>query len=724
MSLINDIFGNSEASKEIAKDQAIQARWRRYIESCKDERPLWEGQVAVCMNFADGNHRVSVTKEGMFKEHALLPGQIWRTVNLWPITLSVITTRLTANDPRWNPRKSQLSNVSDAEIEAADAALQHIWSGSGDSERSVKREMKRAIRSGYKQGRRLLYMRFDDELNLPVLDSYSLWDVYSDPSAEAIRDKRWLCISLPKHIDWLEETYPAAKALKLSPDQKLAESRLQEQFLKGKTGQSRDTRRTINTIYGFRIVSRDYEEETVEEIQNGVDDAGDPIMEENTVMVTKSKNIILHEVVVEAPDGGASPVIYREEIDYPYLSDIFDSFSPKDDEDFHARPPCIDWVDPSKSIDSVFSTIEAYVGMFGQGRWIVTKKGITIPVGGIGAQVIEAQPGDLVQLPMHPLPSTHFTHLQNAKAEYQEITGVHSATLGNMPSGDTSGKALAQSSALDEQNSSDDVDNFRLCLERVAIKMLRIMSDNWDEVQTLYRYDENTGESKEIKVIGERFKDNLDLTDDVDRDIDDDEDTITNDNGVVIIRPFMRVDVEIVVGPFFKSIHKQELLVQILNTGWQPGMNPVMDSVILDTIDIGAGREMVRKLKTLRNPQQIIAEGKAMLIVEGEAVSVTRTDPHKFLKDFYAKKAKEKMENGDQRASELLNAQAQKHAMLMQKGMGDGGNPEAPGNLEEFMRGQGESEAQGNEAPEVPAGLDQAASALGGAAQPIPGMNQ
>ncbi len=717
-----DLFSGSKPDtkkmQNIAEDIAVQKKWRKYINASKDQRVIWEAQVAVCESFAAGNHRVGISQDGHFKEMKLLPGQLWRTLNLWPMTLSVITTRLTANDPRWNPRKAQLEDVSDAEIDAADAALQHIWSGSGDSERSVKRELKRAARSAYKQGRRLLYIRFDKELDLPVLDSYPMWDVYSDPSSEELCKKRWLCIVLPKHIDWLEDTYPAAKELDLKGDKRLAESGLQEQYLRSKTGSGKDSKQTIKTIYGFRIVSKDYEEDIDEEVEEP-DDTGAMITKKVQKKVKKQKNIILHEVVVETSNGEVSPVIYREEIDYPYLSDIFDSISPRDDEDWHARPPCLDWVDVSKSIDKTYSSIEEYIDMFGQGKWIITRKGLQVPVGGQHGQKIYANPGDIAQLPMSPLPATHFQQFNNAVNQYQQVTGVHGTSLGAMPSGDTSGKALAQASALDEQNSSDDVENFKMCLERVAVKMLRLMADNWDEVHEIYRYDQKTGTNQKIKVIGASHY----SPDTGDGEAYDGQEEDPKDP-VVMIRPFKRIDVEIVVGPFFKSVHKQEMLVQILNTGWQPGMNPVLDRVILDTIDVGVGREMVRELAKLRNPQLMIAEGKALLIAEGETVPVTRSDPHQFLKDFYAKKATEALKNGDQRTASLFNAQAQKHAILMHKGMGDAGTPEVPQSLEEFMRSQGgaPAEQQGNAAPELPPQLDQAAQAMGGAAPPIPGM--
>jgi hypothetical protein len=704
MSILPKSKGEKEVKAQVEAARELSARWRRYIESCKDERPLWEAQVAVCEHFASGNHRVSVSKEGAFKENPVASGEVWRTINLWPIALSVITSRLTANDPRWNPMKTQLSDVSDAEIEAADAALQYMWNGSGDSERSIKREVKRAIPSAYKQGRHLLYMRFDPELDMPVLDSFSLWNVYSDPSSNDLKTKRWLCIILPKHIDWLKDMYPKAKGLDLQTDSRLAESRMQEQFLRSKTGAAREDKKTVNTLYGFRLAKEEYDAdvwETFEEENLATGDIETKRRKKGTEK--KMRTVIIHEVIVESL-GEGSPILHRETLEYDSLADIFDSFSPPDEELWHARPPCIDWVDPSKTINSAFSSIEAYIDMFGQGKWIITRKGLQIPVGGRHGQKIYAQPGEIVQMPMHPLPATHFTQLQNGITQFQQISGVHGVTLGQMPSGETSGKALAQASALDEQNSANDVQNFQATLERVAVKMLRIMAENWDQVHTIYRYDRPTGESKAIKVIGEKFAGSAE------------------EENVTMIRPFKRVDVEIVVGPFFKSIHKQEMLMQVLNAGWEPGMNPVKDRVILDTIDIGVGREIVKELKKLRNPQLMIAEGKALLLQEGEEVPIAQSDPHEFLKEFYAGRAQKALENGDEKTAQIFNQQAQRHSIFIQQGLGGIGTPDAPETAEELMIDSPLS--QGNAQPELPPELGQAAEMMPGGPPPIPGMMQ
>lgn len=668
----------SKAEEQQAIQKAIHAKWKQYINSSKDDRTLWEAWVSICENFAAGNHRVVLTPEGSFKEIPLESGVIYRTINLWPTTLSVITSRLTANSPRWHPKKSELENVSDEEVDAANAALQNIWDGSGDINRSLKKSTKRCVPKAWKQGTVWAYCRFDDKLDLPVMDVYEAWRVYSDPSAHEISEKQWIAICMPKSIDWLKIQYPLAEALNSDQaDNQSAESGLQQQFI-NKKSRSQKTGNSVKTIYGFRIMQKEWEEDEILEEEDGQDDEG--VLQFKSVptgkKVKKQKVCIVHEVVVDRADA-PQIVIHREELDYSNLAELFERFTPSGEEDTNPQPPCLTWVDPSKSINKMYSNAEQYVDLFLQGRWIKTKKGLKLPLGNRQGEGIHAQPGDLQQMPMQPLPNTHFIHQGNAVDFFQRVSSVHGVSVGSAPSNIESGKAISTLAHQDKQNSADSVDEFRMFLQSIAVKMLNLMADNWSEVRSIYKYDSETGDATEMKVIGEDFKDSL---------------PEEEREGVVSLRRFKRIDVDIVPGEFFDDTSRQQMIVDLLSV-WKPGQNPIIDKVVLSGFEIGVGRDIVKQLRKLRNPDVMIAEANVMKLLEGAEVPIHPSDPHEFFQKFYAEKAKMFLESGDQESASILNKQAQKHAIILkqQNGVGGAGIPDAPETPEDLIATQGQT---------------------------------
>ena len=136
---------------------------------------------------------------------------------------------------------------------------------------------------------------------------------------------------------------------------------------------------------------------------------------------------------------------------------------------------------------------------------------------------------------------------------------------------------------------------------------------------------------------------------------------------------------EIVIGAFFQQSQKREEIRNLLQW-WRPGENPVVDRVVIDSQDIGVGREIVDELEKLENPELMIAFGKAMKLTRGEQVVVNASDNHAFLQNFYAQRAEESLEKGDSEGAKALNAQAQTHATFIREGVGGVGTPELPEN--------------------------------------------
>lgn len=599
--------------------------WEDRLKQSKDEKTRWEAWVATTMGFAAGDQRIWWDDKGLMHTKEVEKNEIWRTVNLFPSSLGIIASRLTADEPRWNPKAGQLENVTREEVLAADAALQNVYEESSLNDFSVRDTMKLTIRHAYLQGGGMVYMPFDDDLKMPVIQHLSLWDVYTDPSSQYLGNKKWLIYSVPKSIEWIESQKRFNKAARknLQPDNHLAESALQEMHLKRQMGKTGTNSKTIMCKYCFEINADGKMDYTVI--------AGDKILEQDVW-------------------------------DHSNLAEIFDIYRPVITDRFYARPACADWIDIQKSINKIYSSIESYIDVHLQGKWRVSDDTIEIPVGGTHGQIIEAAQGEIESIPMQPLPTTHFAHLRQALTQWEQITGVHSESLGRQSGSAESGKAIATLQAFDEQNSADAVDNFKTFMKRVGRKVLAQMAANWSDAQTLYHFDKKTGNDTPMRVVGEEWKSRR---------------KYKNDKGVVKLRPFERLDVELVVGPWFSQYRKQEIVKELLTSGWTPGSNPVIDRVVMDAYDIGAIREVIDELKNMENPYTLIAMGNAALIADGQKVPVNEEDPHDVFANFYDQKAQEALQNGDQRAAQLLNAAAQEHRTIVSGGGQGAGSAES-----------------------------------------------
>lgn len=615
-------------------------KWEGRINSARDVRTMWEPQVATTSHFAAGIQNVWWDMKGNLRVKELQPNEIFRIINLMPVYLNILQARLTANDPHWNPERAPgaARSTTIAEKHAATALLSSVWEGHDRGDLFMKRIMKLAIRRGYLEGGAIAYNRFDEASDMPVVDLFSMWDCYADTSAEDLYNKGHLCFIIPRSLEWIRRQVPEGKsgekgqgwsknALKLEADGIVAGSDLKKQYLQRKNGGSRQyAPKTAALRYCFEHGS----------------------------------NGIVYSVVSQEGE------LFRQELpQYTSLCDLFTVFHPVDTGDFYARPPTMDWVDPQKSVNKMYSMIECYIDTFGHGKWILENENVTVPIAGAGGQKIYANDGEVKMLEMLPLPQTHFMHLNNAVMHYEQIAGVHGESTGRISGSADSGKAIAQLQALDEQNSVDAVDNFKLFMQQVGQKVLRDAAANWTTTKTLYRYDRITGKQTELKVIGQKAYDVRKH----------------KDENTMALVPFERMNVKMVVGAFYSEASRRAEIKDLLSV-WQPGMNRIQDRVmlplIMDAYDIGVGQDIVEELRKLENPDQMIAEGKAMKIADGQKVIVNANDPHQFLANYYAQRAQEYQQNGDLQSAEALNAQASVHNTFVQGGQGTGGNPNAP----------------------------------------------
>jgi hypothetical protein len=468
--------------------KAQNSVWQERVAISKDERTRWEAFVATCMGFADGQHKRWYDDEGGYHVKTEEDHEVFRTVNLINSHLGIHISRLTANDPRWHPVSSEGATISRDEIDVANAILQNTWEGEPYGDDSFKFTSKLNIRYGFLQGRDLVYIYYDDEYERPAVQRFDMWDVYSDPSSQSLREKQWLDIALPKGVEWLKQQkkngYNKELLNLLNADHILAESGIKAGYIQSVGGGNARGRDTVMTHYTFEVDAE--------------------------------RGSVWHRVVVPtmgAGEDGEDGVLFKQELKgYDdkalKLCDLFDSFAPVETGRFYERPPVFDWISPQKTVNKMYSGIENYIDCFIQGKWILRDEDVDIPRAGAQGQKIIGDPGDVQAIELQPLPSTHFQHLNTAIAQLEQISGVHSESMGRQGGSAESGVAIAQLQALDEQNSADAVDNFKMYLGRVALKVLNNAARNWKKQKTIYSFDKAKKTSTAHEVVGYKTNQN------------------------------------------------------------------------------------------------------------------------------------------------------------------------------------------------------------------------
>lgn len=624
-------------------DKAENSKWLDRVSISKDERTRWEAYVSTCMGFADGRQKQWYDLDGGFHTKDEEDNEVFRIVNLINSHLTIHISRLTANDPRWHPVASEHDKLSRMEIDVANAILQNTWEGEPYGDDSFKFTSKLNIRYGFLQGRDLAYIRYDDEYQRPVVQRFDMWDVFSDPSSQSLKEKQWIDIALPKGVQWLKQQkkndYNEGLLNLLNADHILAESGIKKTYIQSISGGNKAGRDTVMTHYTFELNP-----------ENGS---------------------IVHRVVIPTMGAGVDgeegvlfkKVIEKYDDNRPlYLCDIFDSFAPVETGRFYERPPVFDWIDPQKTVNKMFSGIENYIDCFIQGKWVLRDEDVDVPRAGLHGQKIIGDPSDVQAIQLQPLPSTHFEHLQSAITRMEQISGVHSESMGRLSGGAESGVAIAQLQALDEQNSADAVDNFKQYLSRVGLKVLNNASRNWKKQKRIYAFDKATKTPTSYAVIGAGMKkkpakEGEEVTEDAPQE---------GAEQPVMLHPFTKLDVEIVIGQFFLASQRRQEIKDLFADGWTPGENPVKDKVLLASYDIGVGREIVDELEKMQNPDLMIAYGKSAKVANGEDVPVHPDDDHQFLADFYEARADEMKQEGLPKAEGFLRAQAQQHLAMLQ----------------------------------------------------------
>ncbi len=157
----------------------------------------------------------------------------------------------------------------------------------------------------------------------------------------------------------------------------------------------------------------------------------------------------------------------------------------------------------NKLLNRLESSVAEYNDIINKGKWISDKGAGVRVINNQHGQIIEKKRGfDVSQAPVTPLNVSIFRQIENANRYIEDIGGKHDASMGRMPTGAKSGKALEALQVGDSNNMSEVVENVEEFLESVFEYILEIVSKKYQFARRIIPLS-RSGERDFITVIGD-----------------------------------------------------------------------------------------------------------------------------------------------------------------------------------------------------------------------------
>lgn len=120
----------------------------------------------------------------------------------------------------------------------------------------------------------------------------------------------------------------------------------------------------------------------------------------------------------------------------------------------------------------------------------MAKPQLTAPVGSVDASKITTEPGQIIQykpgfnppqpIPLTPLPAYVLNEVQQLNADFDDISGQHEVTRGNVPPGVTAATAISYLQEQDDSMLTSEVDSIESATEKMAKQTLSLIAQFWD----------------------------------------------------------------------------------------------------------------------------------------------------------------------------------------------------------------------------------------------------
>ena len=165
------------------------------------------------------------------------------------------------------------------------------------------------------------------------------------------------------------------------------------------------------------------------------------------------------------------------------------------------------WMKHVMAINRVINTLESsaleYNSRIAKGRLVVDRDAGIRAIHNVHGEIISKNRGSTItSLEMQPLANSVPDQIERMVRYAMDISGIHEATLGAIPTGMRTGIGVAELKQADSSSQDDLVDNLEDFLTGIAMKILKKIAQNYSSYKVIKDLGVREGDEKYFAVIG------------------------------------------------------------------------------------------------------------------------------------------------------------------------------------------------------------------------------
>lgn len=379
------------------------------------------------------------------------------------------------------------------------------------------------------------------EIAVDMVDPY---DLYFDPLAIDVSDARYVFLAVRRNI-WdlkYDDKYIKEEVEKIKDEQKLAASSLKERLLSSEKGLTMyPNNKSRKDDEGSVIVKECWYKEKSED--------GD----EKIMICT----IAGDRIIRKPEDTGLDRLPF-----FKLPSDI-------DPMSMYGQGWVKNLIPINRLINRNESSLAEYNDLMNKVKIVMDKGAGVRVINNEHGQIIEKKRGyDFRQLTPASLNPAIYQQIENANRYMEDLGGAHDASMGRIPPGAKSGRALEALQVGDANNMSELTENVELFLEEVYEYILSLAADHYKFARNISPIS-TTGEREYITLIGESAK--------------------NVPEGATVLRKKNIVDVKISSWLAHTSLARQEILQELYQ------LQVIDKQTLLEGYQIGAVADIINR---------------------------------------------------------------------------------------------------------------------------------
>lgn len=417
----------------------------------------------------------------------------------------------------------------------------------------------------------VLWDEEEQEIDINICDPY---DLYWDPIATSPDEAKYCILAVRRNVEDLEHD-PKYQVEDMKGDQLLAASSMKSRLLQAEKGM-----RSFNEDKNSKtVIVREHwywETQEVEEQKEGQKEK------------VKSKKLMVcaiagNKIIRKPEDTGLDRFpFFKLAADIEPLA-MYGTGWVK-----HLIPM-------NRALNRLESQVAEYNDIMNKGKWVADKgSGVRI-INNENGQIIEKKRGfEVSQQPIAPLSAAVFQQIENMNRYIEDIGGQHDASMGRIPAGAKSGRALEALQVGDSNNMSEIVENVEEFLEEVYEYILYLASQKYQFARKIIPLTK-TGEREFITLIGQSAENKVD--------------------NATVIPEKNTVDVKITSWLAHTNQARQEILKELYQ------LQAIDQETLLEGYGVGSVSEVIKKTKEkkLEDAATQIEVDKQSQVAGGEA---------------------------------------------------------------------------------------------------------